>query len=95
MPFCLADKFKLVKHKMDNDVLLLESKFCKPGREIYSRLGTCSIVAEFDGRTLHIFYSNHFEFLDYTPWREFLYAENEDGCIHRNMLLRPRLHSEM
>lgn len=86
MPFCLADKFKLVKHKMDNDVLLLESKFCKPGREIYSRLGTCSIVAEFDGRTLHIFYSNHFEFLDYTPWREFLYAENEDGCRHGNTL---------
>lgn len=95
MPFCLADKFKLVKHKMDNDVLLLESKFCKPGREIYSRLGTCSIVAEFDGRTLHIFYSNHFEFPYYTPWREFLYAENEDGCRHGNTLSRPRIHSEM
>lgn len=35
------------------------------------------------------------EFLDYTPWREFLYVENEDGCRHGNTLLRPRLHSEM
>jgi predicted metal-dependent hydrolase len=45
-------------HKVDYDVLFLESKFCKPGREIYSKSGICSIVAEFDGRTLHIFYSN-------------------------------------
>ena len=48
--------FCLLMHKVDYDVLLLESKFCKPGREIYSKSGICSIVAEFDGRTLHIFY---------------------------------------
>jgi hypothetical protein len=50
--------FCLLMHKVDYDVLFLESKFCKPGREIYSKSGICSIVAEFDGRTLHIFYSN-------------------------------------
>ena len=50
--------FCLLMHKVDYDILLLESKFSKPGREIYSKSGTCSIVAEFDGRTLHIFYSD-------------------------------------
>lgn len=50
--------FCLLMHKVDYDVLLLESKFSKPRREIYSKSGTCSIVAEFDGRTLHIFYSD-------------------------------------
>ncbi len=50
--------FCLLMHKVDYDVLLLESKFCKPGREIYSKSGTSSIVAEFDDRTLHIFYSD-------------------------------------
>lgn len=42
--------FCLLMHKVDYDILLLESKFSKPGREIYSKSGTCSIVAEFDGR---------------------------------------------
>ena len=50
--------FCLLMHKVDYDILLLESKFSKPGREIYSKSGTCSIVAEFDGRSLHIFYSD-------------------------------------
>ena len=50
--------FCLLMHKVDYDVLLLESKFCKPGREIYSKSGIGSIVSEFDGRTLHIFYSD-------------------------------------
>lgn len=50
--------FCLLMHKVDYDVLLLESKFCKPGREIYAKSSICSIVAEFDGRTLHIFYSD-------------------------------------
>ena len=50
--------FCLFMHKVNYDVLLLESKFCKPGREIYSKSGTCSIVAEFDGQSLHVFYSD-------------------------------------
>ncbi len=50
--------FCLLMHKVDYDLLLLESKFSKPGREIYSKSGICSIVAEFDGWSLHIFYSN-------------------------------------
>lgn len=50
--------FCLLMHKVDYDVWFLESKFSKPGREIYSKSGICSIVAEFDGRTLHIFYSD-------------------------------------
>lgn len=40
--------FCLLMHKVDYDVLLLESKSCKPGREIYSKSGTISILAEFD-----------------------------------------------
>ena len=50
--------FCLLMHKVDYDVLLLESKFCKPGREIYSKSGTISIIAEFDDRTLQVFYSD-------------------------------------
>ena len=49
--------FCLSMYKVDYDVLLMESKFVKPGREIYSKSGMCSIVAEFDGRCLEIFYS--------------------------------------
>lgn len=53
--------FCLLMHKVDYDVLLFESKFCKPGREIYSKSDICSIVAEFDGKSLHLFYSDKTE----------------------------------
>lgn len=49
--------FCLSMYKVDYDVLLMESKFVKPGREIYLKSGLCSIVTEFDSRCLEIFYS--------------------------------------
>lgn len=49
--------FSLSMYKVDYDILLMESKFSKPGRETYSKSGICSIVTEFDGRCLQIFYS--------------------------------------
>lgn len=49
--------FSLLMYRVDYDVLLMESNFSKPGREIYSKSGICSIVTEFDGRCLQIFYS--------------------------------------
>ena len=49
--------FSLLMYKVDYDILLMESKFNKPGREIYSRSGICPIVTDFDGRCLEIFYS--------------------------------------
>lgn len=49
--------FCLLMYKVDYDVLLMESKFIKPGRETYTKSGICSIVTEFDGRCLQIFYS--------------------------------------
>lgn len=49
--------FCLLMHKVDYDILLLESRFSKPGREIYSKSGICSVMTEFDGKYLEIFYS--------------------------------------
>ena len=49
--------FSLLMHKVDYDVLLMESKFCNPWRETYFKSGICSIVADFDGKHLEIFYS--------------------------------------
>ena len=86
--------FCLLMHKVDYDVLLLESKFCKPGREIYSKSGICSIVAEFDGQTLHIFYSDKTLWSNRLlqswlrkwrslklPWQEII-PTNQISCIH-------------
>ena len=49
--------FSLLMHKVDYDVLLMEATFCNPWREIYFKSGICSIVADFDGKQLEIFYS--------------------------------------
>ena len=49
--------FSLLMHKVDYDVLLMEAKFCNPWRETYFKSGICSIVADFDGKQLEIFYS--------------------------------------
>ena len=51
--------FCLSMHKVDHDIMLHESAFSKPGREIYFKSGVCSIIAEFDGRCLEVFYSEN------------------------------------
>lgn len=49
--------FCLLTHKVDYDILLMESRFSKPSREIYYRSSICSAVIEFDGRCFEIFFS--------------------------------------
>lgn len=38
--FCLAT------HKVDYDILLLESKFSSLGRDVYHKSGICSVITE-------------------------------------------------
>lgn len=78
---CLADKFLPLAFFLNQ-----QDEHTSSFHTVSLWLPNLVTCTEFDGRTLHIFYSNHFEFLDYTPWREFLYAENEDGCRHGNTL---------
>lgn len=57
MQLTKARHFRIVTHKVDYETLLLESRLCKPGREVYHKSGICSVIVEFDGRSLDFFYS--------------------------------------